>query len=101
MKIEIENRNGKRALCVEGALKTADAETFREKLMTLVNSEQQIMVDMEKADFICSAVLRALLAAQMVVDEAEGKTMMITNVNDEIMDVFDMTGFANILTIKP
>lgn len=101
MKIEIENRNGKRTLCVEGALKTANAEEFKEKLMELVSSERQILVDMEKTDFICSAVLRALLAAQMEVDESEEKTMIIENVNDEVMGVFDMTGFANILTIKP
>lgn len=99
-KIQIENRGGRNILCVEGALKTADAEAFREKLMEMVVKEQKILVDLAKADFICSAVLKAFLAAQMAVDESEGKTMVIQNANEEIMEVFDMTGFVNILTIE-
>lgn len=99
-KIQIENRDGRNVLCVTGALRTADAELFRETLMGLVEKEQKILVDLEKTDFICSAVLRAFLAAQMAVDESDGKTMVIKNVNEEVMEVFDMTGFANILTIE-
>lgn len=99
-KIQIENRDGRNILCVEGALKTADAEAFSRKLMELVEREKKVVVDMEKADFICSAVLRAFLAAQMVVDESEGKAMVIKNVNEEVMEVFDTTGFSNILTIE-
>lgn len=68
--------------------------------MELVRQEKKAVVDMEKTDFICSAVIRAFLAAQMVVDESEGKTMAIKNVNEDVMAIFDMTGFENILTIE-
>jgi len=100
-RMEVSYQSDKAVLYVEGSLKTADAAGFKEKLMGLVAKEQQVLIDMEKTDFICSAVLRAFLAAQEAVDGSDGKSMVIKNVNSEVMEVFDMTGFANILTIEP
>ena len=56
-------------------------------------------IDMEKLEYISSAGLRVLLAAKKQMDKVSG-TLTIYNVCDDIMEVLDMTGFSDILTIK-
>ena len=55
-------------------------------------------MDFEKLEYISSAGLRVLLAAQKTMNK-QGN-MVIKNVNDDIKEVFDITGFADILTIE-
>ena len=55
-------------------------------------------LDLEKLEYISSAGLRVLLAAQKAMTK-QGK-MKICNVNETIMEIFDVTGFSDILTIE-
>ena len=56
------------------------------------------MLDFEKLDYISSAGLRVLLTFEQEMEEQE-KTLEVTHVNNIIHDVFDVTGFLDILTI--
>lgn len=59
---------------------------------------EELVLDFSNLDYLSSAGLRVLLAAQKTMDK-QGK-MVIKNVNDTIMEVFEITGFADILTIE-
>ena len=59
---------------------------------------KEINLDFSKLEFLTSAGLRVLLAAKQEMED-KGGTMTLKNVNDEIMDVFNLIGFVDVLTI--
>lgn len=99
-KLLIEEGEEVTRVVAKGAFKTSDAEIFGHKLMDVVLNNNKVLIDMAETEYICSGILRELLACQAHVDEDDNKEMVIVNVNDEIMEVFEMTGFLNILTIE-
>lgn len=93
------DRNDKRlTVAVEGRLDTLTAPEFEEKLESALDSVEKLIFDFSELEYISSAGLRVLLAA---VNETstQGGEMTITNVRPEVMEVFEITGFADILTI--
>lgn len=96
----VSGNDGNVRIKLIGAFKTSDAEKFGELLMEQVKLNTKVILDMAETEFICSGVLREMLACQSVVDESDEKEMIINSVNEEIMEVFEMTGFINILTVE-
>ena len=88
------------ALCValEGRLDTNTAPGFQTEMEPLLGSISELTLDCKALDYISSAGLRVLLTFEQELEE-QGKTMKLCNVNDIIRDVFDVTGFLEILTI--
>ena len=96
MKIGFNNNNGNLNVALEGRLDTTTApelESFIEKNYTGAAS---LVIDCEKLVYISSAGLRVLLATQKKTKGA----MKLTNVCELVMEVFEMTGFADILVIE-
>ena len=85
-------------LGLEGRLDTTTAPQLEGELRTAVNGITTLIFDMEKLDYISSAGLRVLLSAQKVMNK-QG-SMLLRNVKPEIMDIFDVTGFVDLLTIE-
>ncbi len=85
-------------LAVEGRLDTTTAPQLEEVVKTELEGITELKFDLAKLEYISSAGLRVLLAAQKIMNK-QG-TMIINNANDEIMEVFEITGFADILTIE-
>ena len=86
-------------LALIGRLDTTTAPELDEVLKELfANGVKNLVIDLKQLEYISSAGLRELLFAQKNIKEV-GK-MIIKNVNEEIMEVFDITGFADILTIE-
>lgn len=95
----IKTINGNEAtIALTEKLDTTSAPQLEEELKTLLPGKEKIIFDFEKLDYLSSAGLRILLNTQKVMSK-QG-CMIIRNVNDVIMDVFDMTGFSSILTIE-
>ena len=87
------------ALEIEGRIDTTTAPALEAELKRSVTSDvKSLVLDFAKVEYISSAGLRVLLAAQKVMKK-QG-SMVVKNVNDSIMEVFDVTGFADILTIE-
>ena len=82
---------------VEGRLDTTTAPELEQALSGEEGNE--IVFDFSKLEYISSAGLRVLLSEQKAVNARSGK-MVIRNVNDTIMEVFEITGFIDILTIE-
>ena len=83
---------------LDGRLDTNTAPDFQTEMEPLLNDISKLVLDFEKLDYIASAGLRVLLTFEQEMEEQE-KTLELTHVNDIIHDVFDVTGFLDILTI--
>ena len=86
------------ALVLEGRLDTTTARQRETELKSSLGGVTALDLDFEKLEYLSSAGLRVLLAAQKVMNK-QG-TMVIHHVNDTIHEVFEVTGFLDILTIE-
>lgn len=94
----IKNLNGNTlTVGIEGRLDTTTAPTLEAELKNSLNDVSELVLDLAKLEYISSAGLRVLLSAQKVMN-AQG-SMKIINVIPEVMEVFEITGFTDILTI--
>ncbi len=82
---------------LEGRLDTLTAPELEKSLMENLNGVQELAIDCSKLEYISSAGLRVLLATQKVMNK-QGK-MELSHVSSEIMEIFEVTGFSDILTI--
>lgn len=95
----IKNQNGTALnIAVEGRLDTTTAPELEATLKDSLDGVTELVMDLGKLDYISSAGLRVLLSAQKVMNK-QGK-MTIRNVSETVMEIFDVTGFADILTIE-
>lgn len=85
-------------LKISGRLDTTTAPQLEAELKQIVGEITELTLDFSELEYMSSAGLRVLLAAQKVMNN-QGR-MVVKNVNDAIMEVFEMTGFADILTIE-
>lgn len=86
-------------LHLEGRLDTTTAPDFQQTLIAQIQSNKNIILDFGQLDYVSSAGLRALLVGQKAVGKL-GRSMLLRHVSQEIMEVFNMTGFSDILTIE-
>ena len=83
---------------LEGRLDTNTAPEFQAEVEPMLGGINELMLDCKALDYISSAGLRVLLTFEQEL-EGQGKTMQLCHVNDIIRDVFDVTGFLEILNI--
>jgi len=98
MKIN-KNLNGTNLeIALEGRLDTTTAPELENELKDSMDAANELTLDFGKLDYISSAGLRVLLSAHKAMSGKGG--MKVTNVNEIVNEVFDVTGFADILTIE-
>ena len=85
-------------LVVEGRLDTRTAPELETELDAVLPGIKELVFDMANLEYVSSAGLRVILKAQKAMN-TQG-SMKLTGVNDSIMEVFDITGFLDILTIE-
>ena len=91
--------NGNAAtLVVAGRLDTQTAPELEREIDGAISGLKELTFDMKGLEYISSAGLRVILKAQKIMN-TQG-SMKLTGVNDSIMEVFDITGFMDILTIE-
>ena len=98
MKINIERENSKTLMKIVGRLDTTTAPELEKAINGEGEALENLVLDFNGVDYISSAGLRVLLTAQKKMN-AQGN-MELINVSENVMDVFEMTGFAEILVIK-
>ena len=85
-------------IALEGRLDTMTAPELEAALKTALEGVEELTFDFEKLDYISSAGLRVLLASQKTMNR-QG-SMKVVHVNEIIMEIFEVTGFSDILTIE-
>ncbi|MBQ1850803.1 MAG: STAS domain-containing protein [Lachnospiraceae bacterium] len=98
LKIDKTVDNGKTKVALEGRLDTVTAPELEAALKEVLPTATELTMDFEKLEYISSAGLRVLLSAQKTMNN-QG-SMKVKNVNDTIMEIFEVTGFSDILTIE-
>ena len=98
MEINKTQEGSKLNISLVGRLDTVTSPQLQEVLDNSLDGVTELAFDFAKLDYISSAGLRVLLATNKKMVKA-GK-MVIRNVNDVVQEVFDMTGFADILNIE-
>jgi len=85
-------------LALTGRLDTMTAPALEAEMNQALNGVESLVLDFDNLDYISSAGLRVLLAAHKAMSGKGG--LKVTNVNEIVREVFDVTGFADILTIE-
>lgn len=98
MTINKEKEGSKLTLKLEGRLDTTTAPQLEAITKAELDGVTELVMDYEKLDYLSSAGLRVILAAQKQMNK-QG-CMVIRHVNETIMEVFEVTGFVDILTIE-
>lgn len=98
MKIQITENEGKVQIALAGRLDTTTAPQLEAEL-NAHSGAAALEFDFTELEYISSAGLRVLLSAQKGVNASKG-TMVIKNVNETVREVFEITGFVDILTIE-
>ena len=94
-----KNQNGSDlTVQVEGRLDTMTAPQLEAELNKALPGAETLVLDLCKLDYISSAGLRVLLSAHKIMMNKGGMT--VTNVNEIVQEVLDVTGFSDILTIE-
>jgi anti-sigma B factor antagonist len=98
MNITKTKEESKLTVALEGRLDTTTAPQLEGELRAAVDGVTELEFDLAKLEYISSAGLRVLLAAQKVMNR-QG-SMVIRNANSDLMDIFEVTGFTDILNIE-
>ena len=98
MSLKIEKKNTE-TLALVGRLDTVTAPELEAEISAILPTVESLVLDMEKLEYISSAGLRVLLATNKQMNAAGG-TLTVSHVCDDVMEVFDMTGFTHLLNIK-
>ena len=98
MTIEIKRTAEETTIELIGRLDTTTASTLDKTINEDINDTKNLVLNLKGLEYISSAGLRVLLGAQKKMQKIG--TMKVINVREAIMEVFEMTGFADILVIE-
>ena len=98
MNIEVRRNSEEIIIEVAGRLDTTTAPTLDKTINENINDTKNLILDLKELKYISSAGLRVLLSAQKKMQNIG--SMKVINVCVEIMEIFEMTGFADILSIE-
>ena len=98
MTIQKTQTGSELTVALEGRLDTTTAPQLEAEFKSSLTGITKLVIDMAQLAYISSAGLRVLLSAQKVMNK-QGE-MIIRNVSEEIMEIFDVTGFVDILNIE-
>ena len=97
LNIEKRTNGSELAVILEGRLDTITAPDLEKELQESLENVTELTLDFEGLEYISSAGLRVLLSAQKIMNRQGA--MKVVHVNETIREIFDVTGFSDILTI--
>ena len=98
MTIVEERNNSVLTLKIEGRLDTTTAPTLEKTINDILDGVTELILDMNQLTYVSSAGLRVLLSTQKKMNKIG--TMKLIGVCEDVMEVFEMTGFVDILNIE-
>ena len=98
MKISKEQNGDKLIVCLEGRLDTSTAPMLEEEMEGSLSGVNELILDFTNLEYISSAGLRVLLSLHKTMSKSGG--MKIRNTNEIVLEVFNVTGFSEILVVE-
>ena len=83
----------------EGRLDTATSPAFERELRQYLDGIQDIVLDFSKVEYISSGGLRVLLAIEQLMENQDG-TLKLIHVNEHIIEIFELVGFMDVVTVE-
>ena len=99
MTINELKEGNKLTIALSGRIDTITAPELEQVINSGLNGINELIFDLAELEYMSSAGLRVMLTAKKKMDTQGGK-MTVCNVNETIMEIFEITGFADILTIE-
>lgn len=96
--IKKDQESSKLEFALTGRLDTITAPQLEEQIKASIDDVTELTFDFSALEYVSSAGLRVLLSAQKIMNEKGG--MVVKNVSEDIQEIFDVTGFSDILTIE-
>ena len=98
LNINKTREDAKLTVALSGRLDTVTAPELEKSLQESLPGADELVLDFEGLDYVSSAGLRVLLSTKKIMNRRGGMTLR--HVNETIMEIFEVTGFADILTIE-
>ena len=98
MEINLNREGGTLTVALEGRLDSITSQQLEAKLRTEIDDVTELIFDLSGLEYVSSAGLRVLLAAQKVMNH-QG-SMSVRSITPEVMEIFDITGFMDLLNIE-
>jgi anti-sigma B factor antagonist len=100
MEIEKVSQGDKTILYVTGRVDTKTAPEFQQIIDDTLDADEIVLeFNFKEVEYLSSAGLRTILYAQKKINNIPNASLVITEVNEGVMEIFDMTGFSDFLTI--
>ena len=98
---EFKKENGELLVILEGSLDTLTAVDFDKKLTEALSDDvQRIIMDVKDVQYISSAGLRTILAAQQRMEDDDLDGVLVINANEIVRDIFSVTGFDKLVDME-
>lgn len=98
MELSNVRENGKLTIAISGRVDTSTAPQLEEYILTNTEGVNELVLDLKDMAYTSSAGLRVILKAQKLMNN-QG-SMKVVNVRSDVMEIFEITGFSDILTIE-
>lgn len=98
MNIKKFHEGDKLTIEIEGRLDTTTAPQLEKEINSSIGGVKELILDIPALDYVSSAGLRVLLSAQKTMNK-QG-SMTVKNANDAVMEIFEVTGFVDIMNIE-
>ena len=100
LNVEKKLEDGALLIALEGELDTLSSPDFEDMLEPLLAQAQSVTIDFEKLEYISSAGLRVLLAAEQTMEEKGAERVRVVNMNSTVRNIFNITGFTDVLAVE-
>lgn len=98
MTINVYEKDGTTVIAPEGKIDHVTVEEFESTITELGEKHDTLTLDMAGVEYVSSAALRAILNANDLLESKNG--LVLKNVNQKVMEIFNITGFSDYLTIQ-
>ena len=99
MEINVTQDGNKATIALEGKLSVATSPDLEAAIQGLPEDTNEFVIDLANLEYISSAGLRVLVSTEKIAGQRNGK-MTLQHPNEEVSEVFDMTGLADVFTIE-
>lgn len=99
MQANVTMQGDEKVIAVEGRIDTTTAPEFEKVMVSELEEGKNVKVDLQNVAYVSSAGLRVFLNSQKI-SMKKGIEMTLVNVTENVMEVFEITGFADILNIQ-
>ena len=99
MEVKFNKQDSTLCVVISGNIDTVTAPELDSQLQGNLSGIKELILDFAAVDYISSAGLRVILMTNQMMEEVDG-SMTVKNVNEDVRDVFEMTGFDSLLNLE-